>query len=80
MTGFDLSCSMVETPRLAMNVWTSGPEGGRPVLLVHGNLVSGGFWQYVAQLLPDDVRVIAPEPARLRPHRGQGDRRHPRPR
>jgi pimeloyl-ACP methyl ester carboxylesterase len=52
---------MVDTPRLAMNVWTSGPEDGRPVLLVHGNITTGGYWRYVADLLPDDVRVIAPD-------------------
>ena len=49
---------MVQTPRLAMNVWTSGPEDGRPVLLIHGNITTGGYWRYVADLLPDDVRVI----------------------
>lgn len=51
----------VETPRLRMNVWTSGPEDGTPVLLVHGNITTGGFWKYVAEALPDDVRVIAPD-------------------
>jgi pimeloyl-ACP methyl ester carboxylesterase len=56
-----LTPQMVQTPRLAMNVWTSGPEDGRPVLLVHGNLTTGGFWEYVAPLLPDDVRVLAPD-------------------
>jgi pimeloyl-ACP methyl ester carboxylesterase len=55
------------TPRLTMNVWSAGPEDGRPVLLVHGNLSSGGFWRYVASELPDDVRVIAPD------LRGYGD-------
>jgi pimeloyl-ACP methyl ester carboxylesterase len=55
------ACSIVETPRLSMNVWTSGPEDGAPVLLVHGNLTTGGFWKYVAAELPDDVRVIAPD-------------------
>jgi pimeloyl-ACP methyl ester carboxylesterase len=44
-----------------MNVWTSGPEDGVPLLLVHGNLTTGGFWKYVAAELPDDVRVIAPD-------------------
>ncbi len=55
------SCSRVETARLTQNVWTAGPADGRPVLLVHGNLTTGGFWAYVAQALPDDVRVIAPD-------------------
>jgi pimeloyl-ACP methyl ester carboxylesterase len=53
--------SMVETSRLRQHVWTSGPDDGRPLLLVHGNITTGGFWRYVAQALPDDVRVIAPD-------------------
>ena len=57
----DFACSIVTTPRLAMNVWTSGPEDGRPVLLIHGNLTTGGFWRYVAAELPSEVRVIAPD-------------------
>ena len=57
----DLARTMVPTDRLETSVWTSGPEDGVPLLLVHGNLVSGGWWRYVAQALPDDVRVIAPD-------------------
>lgn len=57
----ELTPRMVQTPRLAMNVWTGGPDDGRPVLLVHGNITTGGYWRYVADLLPDDVRVIAPD-------------------
>jgi pimeloyl-ACP methyl ester carboxylesterase len=57
----DLTSSMVATGRIETHVWTSGPEDGVPLLLVHGNLVSGGWWRYVTQLLPDDVRVIAPD-------------------
>jgi pimeloyl-ACP methyl ester carboxylesterase len=51
----------VSTDRIRTSVWTSGPQDGVPLLLVHGNLVSGGWWRYVAQELPDDVRVIAPD-------------------
>lgn len=57
----DFSAETVDTPRLRMNVWTSGPQDGTPVLLVHGNITTGGFWKYVAQALPDGVRVIAPD-------------------
>jgi pimeloyl-ACP methyl ester carboxylesterase len=53
--------SRVSTDRLDTHVWTSGPQDGVPLLLVHGNLVSGGWWRYVAAALPDDVRVIAPD-------------------
>ena len=77
----ELTPQMVQTPRLAMNVWTSGPEDGRPVLLIHGNITTGGYWRYVADLLPDDVRVIAPdmrsfgrtEPKPVDATRGLGD-------
>jgi pimeloyl-ACP methyl ester carboxylesterase len=53
--------SMVETSRLRQHVWTSGPDDGRPLVLVHGNITTGGFWRYVAEQLPPDVRVIAPD-------------------
>jgi pimeloyl-ACP methyl ester carboxylesterase len=57
----DWASSLVSTDRLETHVWTSGPDDGVPLLLVHGNLVSGGWWRYVAEHLPDDVRVIAPD-------------------
>lgn len=57
----DFTSTMVSTDRIETNVWTSGPDDGTPLLLVHGNLVSGGWWSYVADALPDDVRVIAPD-------------------
>jgi pimeloyl-ACP methyl ester carboxylesterase len=76
-----LQPARVTTPRLTMNVWTCGPEDGAPVLLVHGNLTTGGFWRYVAAELPEDVRVIAPDlrgfggtdPLPLDATRGLGD-------
>ena len=48
----DFTCSMVSTDRLDTNVWTSGPEDGVPLLLVHGNLVTGGWWRYVPTRCP----------------------------
>ena len=56
-----LAGSMVDTPRLRQHVWSSGPEDGRPLVLLHGNITTGGFWRYVAEQLPADVRVIAPD-------------------
>ena len=56
-----LAGSMVDTSRLRQHVWTSGPDDGRPLLLLHGNITTGGFWRYVAGLMPADVRVIAPD-------------------
>jgi pimeloyl-ACP methyl ester carboxylesterase len=56
-----LSRTTVSTDRLETSVWRCGPEDGVPLLLVHGNLCSGCWWTYVAEALPDDVRVIAPD-------------------
>ncbi|XVX21148.1 alpha/beta fold hydrolase [Actinomycetota bacterium] len=61
MARTELTAQIVATPRLKTNVWTSGPEDGTPLLMVHGNLSTGGFWRYVADALPEDVRVIAPD-------------------
>src|SRR5690242_2248290 len=57
----DFTRTTVPTDRIDTSVWTCGPDDGVPLLLVHGNLVSGGWWRYVAEQLPDDVRVIAPD-------------------
>ena len=73
--------SRVSTDRLDTHVWTAGPEDGVPLLLVHGNLVTGGWWRYVAAALPDDIRVVAPdlrgfgrsEPKPIDATRGLGD-------
>ena len=51
----------VGTGRLRTHCWTWGPEDGIPVLLVHGNLVSGRFWKGVAESLPPTARVVAPD-------------------
>jgi pimeloyl-ACP methyl ester carboxylesterase len=52
----------IDTPRLATHCWVQGPPDGEPLLLVHGNLVTGRFWQAVAERLPGDrFRVVAPD-------------------
>jgi pimeloyl-ACP methyl ester carboxylesterase len=56
-----LTPTHVATDRLETHVWSGGPEDGTPLLLLHGNLVSGGWWRYVAEHLPADVRVVAPD-------------------
>ena len=71
----------VDTDRIRTSVWTSGPEDGVPVLLIHGNLVSGRFWRDVADKLPKEFRVVAPdlrgygrtEPKPIDATRGLGD-------
>lgn len=57
----EFTCHRIETPRLTMNVWASGPQDAVPVLLIHGNLSTGGFWRWVAAEFPRDVRVVAPD-------------------
>ncbi|MCG6566746.1 alpha/beta hydrolase [Tessaracoccus sp. ZS01] len=57
----ELTPQRIRTNRLTQNVWTAGPMDGTPLLLVHGNLSSGGFWRYVVEHLAADVRVIAPD-------------------
>jgi pimeloyl-ACP methyl ester carboxylesterase len=56
-----LQATTVQTDRIRTNCWVGGPEDGTPVLLVHGNLVSGRWFEAVAQRLPEGVRVVAPD-------------------
>jgi pimeloyl-ACP methyl ester carboxylesterase len=51
----------IDTDRLRTSCWVSGPENGTPVLLLHGNLVTGRFWSDVADRLPGDARIVAPD-------------------
>ena len=52
----------IDTKRLAIHCWVDGPEDGEPLLLVHGNLVTGRFWKGVAEGLPAGrFRVVAPD-------------------
>jgi pimeloyl-ACP methyl ester carboxylesterase len=52
----------VQTRRLNTHCWVSGPEGGQPLLLVHGNLTTGYFFRALMdQLGTDRFRVVAPD-------------------
>lgn len=51
----------IDTTRLRTHCWVSGPDDGEPVLLVHGNLSTGRFWQAVVAQLPNRYRVVAPD-------------------
>src|SRR3954470_18640059 len=51
----------VETDRGKMHCWVQGPNEGEPLLLVHGNLTTGRFWQAVANNLAERFRVVAPD-------------------
>jgi pimeloyl-ACP methyl ester carboxylesterase len=52
---------MVETSRIRTHCFVGGPEDGEPVLLVHGNITTGRFWQDVADGFPGGYRLVAPD-------------------
>ena len=52
---------------IIQNVLVRGPVGGPPVLLVHGNCSSAGYWLPLLRHLPDTLRIVAPD------LRGYGD-------
>lgn len=51
----------IDTDRLRTSCWVGGPENGIPVLLIHGNLCTGRFWGDVADRLPRELRIVAPD-------------------
>ena len=50
-----------KTDRLSMRYIESGPESGIPVILVHGNLSTGRFFEHVMPAAPTGYRLIAPD-------------------
>src|ERR671916_524906 len=51
----------VATDRLEMQVYESGPEDGVPVVLLHGNLSTGRFYEHLFDDAPERYRLIAPD-------------------
>lgn len=51
----------VDTSRLRMHYIESGAADGQPVLLIHGNLSTGRFYEHVMTDIPSHYRVIAPD-------------------
>src|SRR5918997_674428 len=51
----------VATDRLEMNVIESGPVDGIPVVLIHGNLSTGRFYEHLFDTAPSRYRLIAPD-------------------
>src|SRR3954447_797546 len=51
----------VATDRLQMQVLESGPQDGVPVVLIHGNLSSGRFYEHLFEDAPSRYRLLAPD-------------------
>lgn len=52
---------IVDTARLRVSLVEHGPEDGIPVVLVHGNLSTGRFYEHLFAGAPDRYRLIAPD-------------------
>src|SRR3954469_17930978 len=51
----------VKTDRLTMQLIESGPEDGIPVVLIHGNLSTGRFYEHLFDDAPARYRLLAPD-------------------
>ena len=51
----------IETDRLRVRYLDSGPADGTPVVMVHGNLSTGRFYEHLMAGAPDRYRMIAPD-------------------
>src|SRR5690242_19281888 len=51
----------VATSRLRMRYSESGPEDGVPVVMIHGNLSTGRFFEHLMPGAPAAYRLIAPD-------------------
>src|SRR3982074_1882852 len=51
----------VRTDRLQIRYLESGPSDGVPVVMIHGNLATGRFYEHLMPGAPGRFRIIAPD-------------------
>src|SRR4051812_11698523 len=51
----------VATDRIQMHYIEAGPEGGIPLVMIHGDLSTGRFFEHLFWGAPDRYRFIAPD-------------------
>ena len=76
-----VSSHVVDTARIRTHYCAAGPEDGTPVVFVHGNIVTGVYFDEILAALPDGWRGLAPtlrgfgdsEPAAIDATRGMRD-------
>ncbi len=51
----------VKTDRLRMHYIESGPADGIPIVMIHGNLATGRFYEHLMPGAPKTYRLIAPD-------------------
>jgi pimeloyl-ACP methyl ester carboxylesterase len=52
---------VIATSRLETHLLTGGPEGGAPIVFVHGNASSSRFFEDTLAVLPSRYRGLAPD-------------------
>lgn len=56
-----ITARTISTDRLSTRVLFSGPDGGTPVLFIHGNTSCATWWEETMLALPPGFRGIAPD-------------------
>ena len=56
-----VSSHFAQTKRLRMRYIESGPKDGIPVVMIHGNLSTGRFFEHLMAGAPKTYRIIAPD-------------------